>query len=87
MRGSSTSSLDRIRTEQLARLRARLPDVLRGSAFWRERLHDVAGWDDFERLPLTTKAELVADQEANPPFGTVLTQPVERYVRLHQTSG
>lgn len=87
MRGSSTSSLDRIRTEQLARLRARLPDVLRGSAFWRERLHDVAGWDDFERLPLTGKAELVADQEANPPFGTMLTRPVERYVRLHQTSG
>ena len=87
MRGSSTSSLDRIRAEQLARLRARLPDVLRGSAFWRERLHDVSGWDDFERLPLTTKADLVADQEAHPPFGTAPTGPLDRYVRLHQTSG
>jgi phenylacetate-CoA ligase len=84
---SSTSSLDRIRAEQLARLRAGLPDVLRTNAFWRERLHEVTGWDDFERLPLTTKAELVADHEAHPPFGTNLTHPVERYVRVHQTSG
>jgi phenylacetate-CoA ligase len=73
MRGSSTSSLDEIRSEQQARLRAGLPGVLRGNPFWRERLHDVRGWDDFERLPLTTKADLVADQEANPPFGTNLT--------------
>src|SRR5438552_3702086 len=39
------------------------------------------------RLPLTTKAELLADQAANPPYGTNLTYPVERYTRLHQTSG
>jgi len=84
---SSTSSLDRIRAEQLATLHARLPEVLRTNAFWRQRLHDVAGWDDFERLPLTTKADLVADHQANPPFGTNLTRPVERYVRMHQTSG
>ena len=87
MRASFTSSLDEIRAEQLARLRAGLPEVLAGSPFWRERLHEVRGWDDFERLPLTTKAELVADQEAHPPFGTGLTLPLERYVRLHQTSG
>jgi len=61
--------------------------VLRGNGFWRARLHDVTGWDDFERLPLTTKADLVADQEAHLPFGTNLTHPVERYVRVHQTSG
>lgn len=61
--------------------------MLRSNSFWRERLHDVAGWDDFERLPLTTKAELIADQEAHPPFGSNLTHPLDRYVRLHQTSG
>ena len=32
------------------------------------------------------KAEFVADQAAT-PFGTNLTYPVERYVRVHQTSG
>ncbi len=36
---------------------------------------------------MTTKAELVADQAAEPPFGTNLTYPLERYVKLHQTSG
>src|SRR5437588_4607408 len=87
MRGSSTSSLDAIRADQLGRLRSRLPGVLRTNAFWRRRLHDVQGWDDFERLPLTTKADLVADQEAHPPFGSNLTHEPERYVRLHQTSG
>ncbi|HYM67571.1 MAG TPA: phenylacetate--CoA ligase family protein [Patescibacteria group bacterium] len=45
------------------------------------------GWDDFERLPLTTKGEILADQAAHPPFGTNLTHALERYVRLHQTSG
>jgi phenylacetate-CoA ligase len=87
MRGSSTSSLDAIRADQLTRLRNGLPEVLRSNPFWRDRLHDVRGWDDFERLALTAKADLVADQETNPPFGTNLTWPLDRYVRLHQTSG
>ena len=41
---------------------------------------------DLVTLPLTTKAELVADQEAHPPWGTVLTEPTERYTRYNQTS-
>ena len=90
---SSTPSLrsatepSAIRELQLSKLRAGLREVLKTNAFWRERLHDVRGWDDFDRLPLTTKADLVADQEARPPFGTNLTYPLDRYVRLHQTSG
>jgi phenylacetate-CoA ligase len=84
---SSASTLDRIRAEQLARLRQGLPQVLAGNSFYRARLQDVRGWDDFDRLPYTTKAELVADQAAQPPFGTNLSLPLDRYVRLHQTSG
>jgi phenylacetate-CoA ligase len=42
--------------------------------------------EDLARLPLTTKAELVADQEAHPPWGTALTEPLERYTRYCQTS-
>jgi len=71
----------------LRKLRAGLAEVLAANAFWRDRLHDVHGWDDFERLPLTTKAELLADQAAHLPFGTNLTYPADRFVRLHQTSG
>ncbi len=48
---------------------------------------DIRTWDGFRRLPLTTKAELVRDQEDHPPYGTDLTYPLDRYVRLHQTSG
>lgn len=39
------------------------------------------------RTPFTTKAELVEDQLAHPPFGTNLTYPIERYTRFCQTSG
>ncbi|HKW73773.1 MAG TPA: phenylacetate--CoA ligase family protein [Candidatus Dormibacteraeota bacterium] len=76
-----------IKDLQLRKLQAGLTEVLKTNAFWRSRMHDVNGWDDFERLPLTTKAELVADQEVHAPFGTNLTFSLERYVRLHQTSG
>jgi phenylacetate-CoA ligase len=48
---------------------------------------DLASWEDFQRLPLTGKREFVEDQAAHPPFGTNLTDPLERYVRVHQTSG
>ncbi|HKW06545.1 MAG TPA: phenylacetate--CoA ligase family protein [Candidatus Dormibacteraeota bacterium] len=86
---SSRSATEQSATKhlQLSKLQAGLKDVLATNPFWRERLHDVHGWDDFERLPLTTKADLVADQAAHPPFGTSLTYPLDRYVRLHQTSG
>src|SRR5262249_10659580 len=33
------------------------------------------------------KAELCADQQAHPPHGEGLTYPLDRYCRLHQTSG
>ena len=42
--------------------------------------------DDLARLPLTTKAELIADQGANGPWGTILTEPIEHYTRYCQTS-
>jgi phenylacetate-CoA ligase len=40
-----------------------------------------------EACPLTTKAELTADQRENPPYGSLLTRPLEAYTRCHQTSG
>jgi phenylacetate-CoA ligase len=84
---TSPGSLDELRALQLAKLRAGITQVLATNSFWRERLNSLGGWDDFERLPLTAKSELLADQAAHPPFGTNLTFPVDRYVRLHQTSG
>ncbi len=41
---------------------------------------------DLSRLPLTTKHELVADQQRVPPWGTNLTESIGRYTRYNQTS-
>ena len=87
----------RLREHQWRRLRALLDEVYGapGNAFWRAAwaragvtaAGDLATWDDFQRLPCSTKRDLVDDQAAHPPFGTNLTYPLERYVRVHQTSG
>jgi len=42
--------------------------------------------DDLARLPVTTKHELVRDQEEHPPWGTALSEPLDRYTRYTQTS-
>src|SRR2546430_13282284 len=70
---------------QWSRLAVELPELLRDNAFYRARLPKEAR--ELRDLPFTTKAELSADQAAHPPFGSNLTYPIERYVRLHQTSG
>ena len=87
----------RLREHQWRRFRALVDDIYGapGNAFWRaawaragvRRPGDVKSWDDFHRLPCTTKRDLVEDQAAHPPFGTNLTYSLERYVRVHQTSG
>ena len=58
--------------------------LARRNAFYSERLRSGV---EFAELSFTTKGELVADQADHPPFGTNLTYPVEKYVRIHQTSG
>ena len=50
-------------------------------------VREIKDIDDFFTLPLTTKKELVDDQEINSPFGTNISSPISDYVRLHQTSG
>lgn len=50
------------------------------------RVADLTLPHDLQALPLTTKAELVADQDGTPPWGTAMTEPLERYTRYNQTS-
>ena len=60
------------------------------SAFYRARLAGLSfdsANDPLSVLPFTTRADLEKDQEAFPPYGSLLTQPLEAYQRLHQTSG
>jgi len=73
------------RRAQWERLAAKLPELRRTNSFYRAKLSDRAS--ALGDLPFTTKTELSEDQAARPPFGTNLTYPIERYVRLHQTSG
>jgi phenylacetate-CoA ligase len=81
------------RDAQRARLGSMAAEVLATNAFYRRKLGDAgirSGADLAERwneIPFTTKAEVSGDQADHPPYGTNLTYPLERYVRLHQTSG
>ncbi len=85
------------RQARAARQARRLADLLHAihgrNAFYTRKL-DEAGVRldaldlprDLEKLPLTTKAELVADQAENPPWGSALTEDISRYTRYNQTS-
>jgi phenylacetate-CoA ligase len=79
---------------QMEQLRTLLAEIFPGNTFYSQKLNavgvtfDVSSLEDFSRrFPFTTKAELVEDQRINPPYGTNLTYPLERYTRFHQTSG
>ncbi len=80
------TALAGLQRRKLAGVLGRLQD----NAFYRRKLAGIdfdANRDPFDKLPLTTRAELERDQAENPPFGTNLSAPIEHYVRLHQTSG
>jgi phenylacetate-CoA ligase len=88
----ATETLDRqsLRNLQLRRLQAVFDEVLPANAFYARKFggrRRLDSWDAFSELPFTTKHELAEDQASSPPFGTNLTYPLERYIRLHQTSG
>ncbi|MCI0703189.1 MAG: AMP-binding protein [Planctomycetia bacterium] len=81
-----------LRAAQLARLRVLLASILPGNAFYTRKLAgfhptNLRSFADFAQLPFTTKNELAADQAEHPPYGSALTFPIEKYSRLHQTSG
>lgn len=73
---------------QATRLPALIAKLRAESPFYRAKWLDLpAGCVDLSQLPLLTKDELVADQRAHPPYGSLACGPRERFVRLHQTSG
>jgi phenylacetate-CoA ligase len=90
-----TAPREALAEHQLRRIRALLGEVLPSNRFYRAKLagaglqsaDELSSLEEIQALPFTHKGELVADQLEHPPFGTNLTCPLERYVRLHQTSG
>jgi phenylacetate-CoA ligase len=84
---------EEIEARQFTLFRAMLEGLRPSNRFYTAKLADVDtlsinSLDQFfDRVPFTRKQELVEDQRANPPYGTNLTYPVERYTRFSQTSG
>ncbi len=86
-----------IAAQQIERLRQLVLDAAQRNAFWQQHwsavglnsaaLAAIEPSQLLSRLPFVTKADLVADQAAHPPYGSNLSAPVGSYSRLHQTSG
>jgi len=86
---AETWSVDRMRTEQLDRLRAGVRRAYDGVPHYRRQLDargvhpdDIRSLEDVRRLPFTTKADL----RDNYPFG-MFAVPREQCVRVHASSG
>jgi phenylacetate-CoA ligase len=85
-----TKEREKVELAQLAALNRLLAAIVPGNVFYSRKLtvQSVSSLTEFrERVPFTTKPEIVEDQLSHPPYGTNRTFPLERYTRLHQTSG
>jgi phenylacetate-CoA ligase len=85
------SAIEKIQLRKLGRL---LDGIIPGNPFYCRKLAACGSGlaiktrEDFcQNIPFTFRHELVRDRLENPPYGTNLTYPLERYVRCHQTSG
>lgn len=79
---------------QLTRLNDLYEKLAKSNAFYERKFAEANITGSFEslvdftsRMPFTTKEELVADQEAHPPFGSNLTFALDKYTRYCATSG
>ncbi len=68
--------------------------VYEGAPFWKKKFDEagvkpkhIKGIDDLAKIPFCTKAELQADQDANPPFGSYACSRQSTWARLLSTSG
>lgn len=91
---SVPESRDTLLELQWNRLQEQLDWVFENSAFYRRKYSeagiargDIKTYEDFQRLPLTTKEELRADQEEFAPLGSNVCVPRTDIVWLPSTSG
>jgi len=89
-----TASTEEIGVLQFEKLERLLKKVYATNPFYRSKFEsfgitplDIRSLNDLQRLPFTVKKEFEEDQERHPIFGTNLTEPLENYVRYHQTTG
>lgn len=86
-----------LRERQFAKLKSLLTKISFSDNFNRRRLHQaglqmavtsITSLESFiKEVPFTTKADIIEDRRAHPPFGSNFTEPLSRYTRFCQTSG
>lgn len=89
-----TASRDEIRGLQDRKLKAIVQHAWDKSPFYRRKFEEtnitpdrIRSVEDISRLPFITKEDLREDQKAFPPWGSMLTMPIEDCQRVHMTSG
>jgi phenylacetate-CoA ligase len=83
-----------LRLLQSERLRNMVQYCYENTAFWRGKFdaaglrpEDIGSLDDLPKIPFCTKAELQADQQAHPPFGSYVGAARATWARYFATSG
>jgi phenylacetate-CoA ligase len=83
-----------LRALQSQRLRTMVSYCYERTPFWRRKFdtagirpQDITSIDDLPKIPFCTKAELQADQVADPPFGSYVGVSRRRWARYAATSG
>jgi len=89
-----TMPREALRALQLKKLQALVSQIQGRNRFYTKKWKDagsapgdIQSFSDFQKLPFTSKQELMHAQEEDPPFGTNATFPRAAYKRVHQTSG
>ena len=85
---------DEIEKLQLQHLQTLIKELRNGNRFYQKKLKE-AGVNErirslevfSQKMPFTTKMDVVWDREEAPPYGTNLTYPLNQYSRLCQSSG
>lgn len=85
----------RLRSNQWRKLRGIVSNLGTLDCFYGKRIRGLElkvsrmnrAEDFLAQMPFTTKAEILADRVAHPPFGSMLTKPLHHYTRFCQTSG
>jgi phenylacetate-CoA ligase len=91
----SSASREQIEQLQLKKLIHQLDYIYNTNEFYRQKMKDAKVFPDkiktigdfTKRMPLSTKLDLLKDQEANPPFGKRLGVPREKITCINLTGG
>ena len=89
-----TMPLEEMQQLQLRKLKFQVDYLYRKSALYKSKFDDVGfapadlrTLSDLAKIPFTTKQELRAGQDVNPPFGLHQAAPMEQIVRMTSTAG